>query len=184
MLKNWYSVPIWVSTIDQLALDQLVELQGRQTYQQHPQWHSHHLSDPKFDSLPITDHIRVAITHACSNYLNSVGTHASVIVRRAWFTCTQPGEYAHVHKHVPHSDISGVVYTQADPTQGDIFFPRPWRELDMTQWLHMPDHMQESPTTGKIILFPSWLEHGVRTNTSTTNRYSYSFNAVVDQPNA
>ena len=184
MLKNWYSVPLWVSEISQPALEQLRDLQNQQNYQQNPQWRSHHLSHPDFDALPTTPTILESIVYNCKQYMTAVGNElATATVRTAWFTRTKPGEYAHVHKHVPLSDISGVVYTDCDPTQGDIFFPRPWRELDMTVWLkHMPDHFQESPTPGKIIIFPSWLEHGVRTNTSDADRYSYSFNATVEEP--
>ena len=171
MLKNWYSVPLWVSEVSTDALADLRELQQQQTYQQNPHWRSHQLSHLDFDGLPVTASTLESILSNCKQYLTAVGNDsATVQIRTAWFTRTRPGEYAHVHKHVPLNDLSGVVYTDCDPTQGDIFFPRPWRELDMTEWLtHMPDHYQESPTPGKIIIFPSWLDHGVRSQRFNTS---------------
>lgn len=181
MLRDWYSVPIYTAEISADALVDLQALQQEQTYQQNPQWHSHHLSSLDFDTLPITDCARHSIESHGREYLHSVhATPTHMRINTAWFTKTQPGEYAHIHSH-QLNDISGVVYTQAQEDQGSIFFPRPWPQIGMTHWLsHAPDCLEIAPSTGKIILFPSWLEHGVRTNTSTQNRYSYSFNAQAE----
>ena len=181
MIRDFYSVPIYTADVSADALLDLQALQQEQTYRQNPQWKSHHISDLDFSSFPHTDCTREEIESHGARYLDMVGaTPTSMRLISAWFTKTQPGEYAHVHSH--HlNDISGVVYTRAEPDQGAIFFPRPWPEIGMTHWLsHAPDVFEVVPDTGKIILFPSWLEHGVRTNTTNTNRYSYSFNALAE----
>jgi uncharacterized protein (TIGR02466 family) len=181
MLRDFYSVPVYTSDISADALQDLQELQNEQNYQQNPQWRSHHISDLEFIGLPCTDTVKQELEFHGSRYLEMVGaTPRTMRLRSAWFTQTQPGEYAHIHSH-QHNDISGVVYTQATPDQGSIFFPRPWPQIGMTHWLsHSPDVLEIEPHTGLIILFPSWLEHGIRTNTSTTNRYSYAFNALAE----
>ena len=182
MIRNWYSVPLWVSEFDSAAQQELAEHANRQTYQQHPEWHSHGLSDPSFSGNPL-EHMPETAREICTNtqeYLQALDYDSmDHTVVNSWFTCTHPGEHAHIHDH-PGVDISGVVYAAADSTQGDIFFPRPFDQFGMSKLLmHWPDHYSLEPTTGRVILFPSWLKHGVRTNTSNTNRVSFSWNTVL-----
>ena len=64
---------------------------------------------------------------------------------------------------------------------GDIFFEPPFPQMKQSKvfyqhsasWDHIPD-------PGKLILFPGWLPHGVKTNTTDTDRISLSFNTFVN----
>ena len=182
MIVNWYSVPIWRSTVEPSVVQELQEYALKQEYAQKPEWASHKLSDPSFASNCIQD-LKKTLTEVKINvneYLNAVDSDpAAYTVTSSWFTLTEQGEYAHIHSHMG-TDISGVIYVSAEPDQGEIFFPRPFDQISMTAWLrHLPDHWAHQPSTGDILLFPSWLAHGVRTNTTSAQRRSFSWNGIV-----
>ena len=86
------------------------------------------------------------------------------------------GNYAHIHKH-GFSDISGVYYYRTNGSDGDIFFETPVTETGCSKfWSNHSLTFNIAPEKGLIILFPGWLSHGVRTNTTDNQRISLSFN--------
>ena len=88
----------------------------------------------------------------------------------------QKGNYAHIHKH-GFSDISGVYYYRTNGSDGDIFFETPVTETGCSKfWINHSLTFNIAPEKGLIILFPGWLSHGVRTNTTDDQRISLSFN--------
>ena len=94
----------------------------------------------------------------------------------SWFSKFEKGNYAHIHDH-GDADISGVYYYKTNNVDGDLFFISPNPHLDTSHsyqrygepWVHKPQE-------GKILLFPGWLKHGVRTNSTDSTRISLSFN--------
>jgi uncharacterized protein (TIGR02466 family) len=86
-----------------------------------------------------------------------------------------------VHNH-PNSILSGVYYVQAPENCGGVFFgdPRPASQM------LIPPVVEFNPWTlprvvykayeGSMLLFPSWLPHGVEPNLSDEDRVSISFN--------
>ena len=97
-------------------------------------------------------------------------------VRTSWFSLFQKGNYAHIHKH-GFSDISGVYYYRTNGSDGDIFFETPVTETGCSKfWMNHSLTFSIPPEKGLIILFPGWLSHGVRTNTTDNQRISLSFN--------
>ena len=96
--------------------------------------------------------------------------------RTSWFSLFQKGNYAHIHKH-GFSDISGVYYYRTNGSDGDIFFETPVTETGCSKfWMNHSLTFSIPPEKGLIILFPGWLSHGVRTNTTDNQRISLSFN--------
>ena len=97
-------------------------------------------------------------------------------VRTSWFSLFQKGNYAHIHKH-GFSDISGVYYYRTNGSDGDIFFETPVTETGCSKfWMNHSLTFSIPPEKGLILLFPGWLSHGVRTNTTDNQRISLSFN--------
>lgn len=179
MLERFYSVPLWRTSWQGTAwLERLQELAHKQQFTQHPEWHSHGLSDPTFEHsvLEGEPEVEEAILAEAQLYLDSVGSDRTAHLVESWMTLTGQGEYGHVHNHKGNS-ISGVVYVQSHPQAGDIYFPHPHHNLEHTDFLeHDPTHLSIAPITGTLILFPAWLQHGVRTNTTAHTRISLSFN--------
>jgi ectoine hydroxylase-related dioxygenase (phytanoyl-CoA dioxygenase family) len=58
-----------------------------------------------------------------------------------------------------------VVYLKCAPKCGDLFFTKCGQ-----------DNLAITPEVGKMVLFPSFLKHGVQTNKSNQNRISLAFN--------
>jgi len=86
-----------------------------------------------------------------------------------------------LHSH-PNSFLSGVYYVQAPDNCGALFFRDP-REMahmyeppitEITLWTLQK--VTYTPVVGRMIIFPSWLLHGVEYNMSTEERISISFN--------
>jgi uncharacterized protein (TIGR02466 family) len=86
-----------------------------------------------------------------------------------------------VHNH-PLSFLSGVYYVQAPEDCGNLFFvdPRPASVVtavpvaQLSPWTFQKVVYQ--PKAGRLLIFPSWLGHGVEPNLSDLERVSVSFN--------
>jgi len=86
-----------------------------------------------------------------------------------------------VHCH-PNAFLSGVYYVNTTDKSGNIFFqdPRPGANMSacpVTEF--MPWTVRQisyQPVAGGMLIFPSWLYHGVGPNLSETQRVSLSFN--------
>jgi uncharacterized protein (TIGR02466 family) len=118
-------------------------------------------------------------------YINNVIVpkyDTSFYITHSWLNYTQPKEYHHRHAH-ENSIISGVFYFHAEENVDSIEFynskyqriaiaPKECNLLNSTSW-YFP------VKTGDLILFPSELEHMVRTTESLNTRISLSFNVFV-----
>ena len=82
-----------------------------------------------------------------------------------WFNIAEQGEKTGVHDHAKLASVSGVVYIKSVPLAGDLFFRKEGRS-----------DLCIKPEDGKMVLFPSYLKHGVHVNQSKQRRISLSFN--------
>jgi len=117
-------------------------------------------------------------------YSQNVGSYLAFAptTRTSWFSMFKKGNYAHTHRH-GFSDISGVYYYRTNGSDGDIFFESPVTETGCSKfWMNHSQTFSIEPEKGLIILFPSWLSHGVRTNTTDNMRISLSFNINFIDP--
>jgi uncharacterized protein (TIGR02466 family) len=93
----------------------------------------------------------------------------------------------HVH---PQSYISGAYYVKCDPElHGSISFDTPLKvkkvmfgediepNEDQEQNHFTTETWSYPPEVGKLLLFPSWLEHSVNSNLTDDIRVSISFNS-------
>ena len=86
-----------------------------------------------------------------------------------------------VHCH-PNAFLSGVYYVNVTEESGDIFFQDPRQGANMslcpvtefTPWTIR--QVTYRPHPGAMLIFPSWLYHGVGPNLAETPRVSLSFN--------
>ena len=88
------------------------------------------------------------------------------------------------HNH-PNALLSGVYYVSAPEDCGAINFydPRPQASVFYPSVKELTPHNSHRheirPNAGMLILFPSWLEHSVERNKSSTERLSISFNVML-----
>jgi len=103
------------------------------------------------------------------------------VMNTLWANINSKFSFHAEHLH-PYSHISGVFYVVCDAASPVISFkdPRPAR------WMMPPAadgsraentfHARVAPEAGKLLMFPSWLEHGVDQNQDGAERISMSFN--------
>lgn len=90
--------------------------------------------------------------------------------------------------HVAHSHannyLSGIYYVQAAPGANHVTFHDPRSQLEIiAPRLKQINRYTETATdvevkAGRIVIFPSWLVHSVKSNQSDTIRISISFNIM------
>jgi uncharacterized protein (TIGR02466 family) len=104
-----------------------------------------------------------------------------------WGNISRGSAALHDHTH-PNNYLSGVFYLRMPHGAGAIAFkdPRP-----QTRVLR-PDVRAETPLTaleleyaaseGTMLLFPAWLEHGVRPSASNDERVTIAWNLMISGP--
>ena len=97
----------------------------------------------------------------------------------SWITSNDFGDYAPVHNHLD-ADISGVYYYQTNGNDGNIFFLTPALVMTSSIFSKFANNYHIKPEVGKLIMFPGWLQHGVTTNRTQSNRKSLAFNIDID----
>jgi uncharacterized protein (TIGR02466 family) len=103
-----------------------------------------------------------------------------------WVNVMNKGAIHAPHIH-PHSAVSGTYYVTVPPKSGAIRFEDPRLPLMMAA----PPRKQKAkaenrlfvdvePKPGMLLLWESWLRHGVETNRAKGERISVSFNYRMD----
>jgi uncharacterized protein (TIGR02466 family) len=105
--------------------------------------------------------------------------NVDVVIKDSWFTRTQKNEHHHRHLHAC-SEISGVYYIKTNGKDGSIaFHPPSLALLSSRVFVKGTFNMSIRPEVGKLILFPSMIEHNVNSNQTDDDRISLSFNLVL-----
>lgn len=105
-----------------------------------------------------------------------------LVVKECWANVNEKYAYNQPHTH-PNALLSGAYYVQVpagDPGQFILMDPR------SQPWVMQPEYREQQPANaqvqkippeeGRLIMFPSWLEHSVGQNLSDGLRISLSFN--------
>lgn len=99
-----------------------------------------------------------------------------------WINVMKKGAIHAPHIH-PHSVISGTYYVTTPPGAGVIRFEDPRLGLMMAAPVKKKNAQRQNrsfvnvtPRPGLLLLWESWLRHGVEANASRTPRISVSFN--------
>ena len=103
----------------------------------------------------------------------------------AWVNINKPGDYNTKHHH-PDCHLSGVLWVKAPEECGRIEFESP---VEFQTYTEVESYVEEfknynnyfhtfyfTPTEGRILVFPSHLQHEVLENKSNEDRISVSFN--------
>ena len=105
-------------------------------------------------------------------------------ITECWATKTGKFQKHHVHTH-PNSIISGILYLTDHPEAGTQFFtPNPWHWTDSFIKIGKEGKNTDitatvSPEKGKIVFFPSNLQHTTLPNLTSSTRYSIAFNTFI-----
>lgn len=107
-------------------------------------------------------------------------TQEQPYVLQLWANDVPPGGFTPAHNHNPVA-VGGVLYLDADPLKGNLHLEDP---MQMVKG-RMPYDWQKKPylyteeidvEAGKLIMFPGWLMHHVRSNRLDSNRIVIGYN--------
>ncbi len=146
-------------------------------------WHSHDrlTQNPNFkEFLDITGKNVVEIARFAKWDLDRL----TMVISNCWALVNPKYATNVVHDH-PNCVLSGVYYVQATENSGDLFFIDPRQAVRMNpipvteynQWTQ--GKLVYKPIVGRMVIFPSWLLHGVGANLADAERISISFNVKV-----
>jgi len=197
-LQNWFSIPGYCHDIKGDELDSVqAEITNKITdikwRAESNVWDDNINTTFKYDPekqnandldlFELTTTKEVILKHVekyCSFFDYNVDLHSS------WFNFSQKGSFQFAHDHVtdPNSDhsaqISGVYYYQTNGDDGDIVFINPFDAARYFEFGRVSSRSNNiyTPTVGRLLLFPSYVQHKVRPNKTDSTRISLAFNFV------
>lgn len=129
------------------------------------------------------------ITEIFLSRVKEVVDHLGIIYEDLEITCmwgnSHVGTSQHQMHHHPNSMFSGVFYLSAPENCGNLIIKDPRGALpttfvfDYKEGYNFFEINKIVPSAGKIIIFPSWLEHGTDVGSHEGERISLSFNVVL-----
>ena len=142
-----------------------------------------------FDLTDMNDLLHGTILQGLSSFSSVKNT--TEIRASAWININGPGAYNTLHSH-PNTDLSGVMWIKTPKDCGSIQFINP---NDHSTYNEIYSYTQEfkdqffihhaywfPPIEGRMIIFPSHLQHEVKENKSNEDRISVSFNVNLTNP--
>lgn len=139
-----------------------------------------------FGIVPILDDPRLlnlknAMQLCIFDYASIAGLE-NIYITNNWYNIMGAGARVNAHRHYG-STVSGAFYPLLESGSSNLFFNSPISQCKMNditpesnfENLFSAVDAEISIKEGHLYLFPSWLEHGVKLN-STTNRIVVSFN--------
>ena len=184
MIEHLYSTPVYSTPIKDYQvlnyhIDKVIE---KVDFNQKEEWGTTNYISTDFMGHPqiIKDlglhKVSQEIEKHLREYCNVLRYNIVKYRLESWFAKFEKGNYSQIHNH-GKADISGVYYYKTNGDDGDFFFESPNPFLGTTKCFWGAGRRWEyKPREGLILLFPGWLKHGVKTNTTDNTRISLSFN--------
>tara|TARA_B100000945_G_scaffold295100_1_gene272323 strand:+ start:1736 stop:2350 length:615 start_codon:yes stop_codon:yes gene_type:complete len=142
----------------------------------------HYICNSRFDGDWMSDKKCLKfisrLNDAILKYCDGIGMDSTKIDydRKSWINLFEKQNYAHIHEH-GGNDISGVYYCKTTGADGNLFFETPISQTSsIPAWTNLSKRIAVIPCVGKLVLFPSWLRHGVNQNFTNDKRVSISWN--------
>lgn len=188
-IENAFTSPIIVDQLDNIDNNELIKYANLLKSQSAGRvksnylgWQSNDLdnSNPEIQKLANEILARISYLHAEFGFK----TASDIFLTNIWININSHGSFNRPHIH-QDSIFSGAYYVSTDGLDGDIHFIHPAK----THQYHIKEDTVDKftnftsssyrtkPAVGKLVLFPSWLEHYVEPNVSNHDRISISFNS-------
>jgi|TARA_B110000977_G_scaffold185862_1_gene251147 uncharacterized protein (TIGR02466 family) len=132
-------------------------------------------------NYPGMEYIKDQIQQCINNYSAEVGLEPLALTG-SWFNIMKSEGYVLPHHHRV-STVSGAFYVSSEPNTCPLFLKNP---LDNTKMLDLPairnqytsNTAQIDSIKGRLIIFPSYIEHYTEINQSEQSRIVISFNTL------
>ena len=137
---------------------------------------------------PIFAALNKTIQQHFLTYIKSIPLTTNFQILSMWANVNGYKDYNLIHTH-GGSVISGVYYLKNPKNSGDLFFVNPACEVIEYLWgCCIKEYTQQNSPhwnilveEGDLVLFPSWLRHGVKPNLNKKeNRISIAFNISIN----
>lgn len=185
-IESWFQTPIYYTSVDNVdKVTQEINSALQITKTTQPWGDSVRTSfvyNKKNDFCTQTPSLEKNIIDNAQRFCQGLGMPDTLIeIAESWINFTGKDEYQNYHSHIPY-DISGVYYHQTtnDGKDGVISFKDPCQIRSYSKLLKtQAPTVQHNAEKGKLILFPSFLEHAVLYNQTDIERISISFNLNI-----
>jgi uncharacterized protein (TIGR02466 family) len=143
-------------------------------------------SGPIHTSQLIRDYDLKNLKNYISNSLKKVNEYIHGYDRynytfiNSWMTRTTKSKLIQTHHHETIG-ISGVYYHRVDEKCGNIYFRSFDKCFDISPLFKRTQDYEVDVRSGRLLLFPSWFEHGTRSSNSDNERISIAFNMVPEK---
>lgn len=128
----------------------------------------------RWEKSIIEDHnminLKKEILRCVEEYKNKTPFEGKPKIIDSWMVKYEKNHLSKTHHH-PRKGISGCYYykTTNSPGNGDFYFQDNWK-----------NNHAIVPEKGQLILFPSWLNHGVTINKTDKTRMCLAFNIIFE----
>lgn len=188
--NDWFPTPVWNFAIDnyqELNKNLLQEIKAEQNRDRQGEklsnvlgWHSANNLHER-ESFQRLNQVIYNNVFEVATFLRWNLQQFSFNITTCWAVVNGKFASNSVHNH-PNSILSGVYYLKTPENCGGIFFsdPRPASQMllppvvEFNLWTF--PKVSYKPYEGMMLLFPSWLLHGVEMNMSDEVRICLSFN--------
>jgi uncharacterized protein (TIGR02466 family) len=183
-LHNLFATPVWIT--ESKSADELISLQDEFAYvmavmtetdMRNPWGDTVETSFKFAKNVNIMDHMpqfKQYIINNVREYIKTPAGHPDPgVIRESWWNVSRRGGFQHWHTH-PLNDISGVWFHQTSGRDGNLLLKPTDSALGHS--IFSPGFYTVEPKVGKLVLFPSWLEHAVWLNNTDSERITVSFN--------
>ena len=188
-VRGLYPTPVYVTpTINNFdsVQKEVLEAESEAEYSYNGDWDdTHYLSG--LDGNVIHDENLREFAKELAYHVNVYCTNLEFpgkrfMIESSWFSKFDRGNYAHLHNHGA-TDVSGVYYVKVPDGSSNIFFEPTNRHLETSEaFAALAKREELKANVGMLVLFPGWLQHGVRTNDTDDSRVSMSFNINFTEP--
>ena len=189
IIRNLWPTPIYMNLIK--VPKNFNKIIKKFDYERMPSNDGSFTSDKKIiNKLPIDFQklIYKEIKNYTKDYLK-VSDNISFQITTSWINEHHPNDFAHLHYHA-NSIFSGVYYIQQPKNGGNLIFYQNSMIPNVSLETTALDYKERTETTSKefhvepedglLVMFPSFVMHGVQKNKSTEKRYSLAFNVFME----
>ena len=178
-MHHLFPIPIGMFDLDrELTDEELLFVRGQDTRPNEGNTTSKNnfvLRDPVMTSL------RGWVEDCVSEYFKATSNPKHDVhlrITQSWFNYSEQGQWHHKHAH-PNSFVSGVFYLNTNHDDKIYFYRSGWQQIKFPpeEWnLYNSESWWFEAKVGRLILFPSSLEHNVPSVQGEETRISMSFN--------
>ena len=189
-MEHWFSVPI---LFYDLNAEELESVQG-EIEKVLPDIQNLDLTNPWSDTVRTSfkytkgvcnlvddlklGNLKKVVLEKANEFCKNYNLDFNLNLKESWVNFSENGGFQFEHYHVPYL-LSGVYYYQSDGDDGAIQFNSPNKWLDPNVYPFGYNNVTYQPIVGRLLLFPSYLEHLVNINKTNSTRISFSFNIEV-----